>query len=65
MLRAVRDGIRADIDPEAAAWLLLSVLSSRPLRAAAMPRPSSLEPAVAALALAALAVNKPVAARLT
>lgn len=26
-------GIRADIDPEAAAWLLLSVLSARPLRA--------------------------------
>jgi len=43
-------GIRAGIDPEAAAWLLLPVLSARPLRAAAMPRPSSLEPAVAALA---------------
>jgi AcrR family transcriptional regulator len=52
-------GIRAGIDPEAAAWLLLSVLSSRPLRAAAMPRPSSLEPAVAALALAALAPAPP------
>ena len=52
-------GIRAGIDPEAAAWLLLSVLSARPLRAAAMPRPSRLEPAVAALALAALAPTPP------
>jgi len=52
-------GIRAGIDPEAAAWLLLSVLSARPLRAAAMPRPGSLEPAVAALALAALAPAPP------
>jgi AcrR family transcriptional regulator len=52
-------GIRAGIDPEAAAWLLLSVLSARPLRAAAMPRPSRLEPAVAALALAALGPTPP------
>ena len=52
-------GIRAGIDPEAAAWLLLSVLSARPLRAAAMPRPSRLESAVAALALAALAPTPP------
>ena len=52
-------GIRASIDPDAAAWLLLSVLSARPLRAAAMPRPNSLEPAVAALALAALAPTPP------
>ena len=51
--------IRADLDPEAAAWLLLSVLSARPLRAAAMPRPSRLESAVAALALAALAPTPP------
>ena len=46
-------GIRPDADPGAAAWLLLSVLSARPLRAAAMP--AGLEPAVAALALDALA----------
>jgi AcrR family transcriptional regulator len=40
-------------DPHAAAWLLLSMLSARQLRAAAMP--ASLEPAVTALALQALA----------
>jgi AcrR family transcriptional regulator len=45
-------GVRADADPEAAAWLLLSVLSARRLRAAAMP--DSIEPAVAALTLRAL-----------
>ncbi|MFI5065568.1 MAG: hypothetical protein ACHP9Z_16550 [Streptosporangiales bacterium] len=48
-----KGGIRADADPEAAAWLLLSVLSARRLRAAAMP--DSLEPEVTALALQALA----------
>jgi hypothetical protein len=46
-------GIRPDADPGAAAWLLLSVLSARRLRAAAMP--AGLEPAVTALALDALA----------
>jgi AcrR family transcriptional regulator len=46
-------GIRAGADPEAAAWLLLSVLSARRLRTAAMP--DSLEPEVTALALQALA----------
>jgi hypothetical protein len=52
--RAQSDGgVRADADPEAAAWLLLSVLSARRLRAAAMP--AGLEPAVTALALRALA----------
>jgi AcrR family transcriptional regulator len=40
------------IDPEAAAWLLLSLLSARRLRDAAMP--AGLEPAVTALALRAL-----------
>jgi AcrR family transcriptional regulator len=49
----VEGGVRADTDPAPAAWLLLSVLSARPLRAAAMP--ADLEPAVAALALRALA----------
>jgi AcrR family transcriptional regulator len=46
-------GIRPDADPGAAAWLLLSVLSARRLRAAAMP--AGLEPAVTALVLDALA----------
>ena len=48
-----RGGARPDADPEAAAWLLLSVLAARRVRAAAMP--DSLEPAVTALALQALA----------
>ncbi len=47
-------GIRPGTDPVAAAWLLLSVLSSRPLRAAAMPHPDRLEAGVTALALQAL-----------
>jgi AcrR family transcriptional regulator len=52
--RAQADGdLRPDADPEAAAWLLLSVLSARRLRAAAMP--PGLEPAVIALAQQALA----------
>jgi AcrR family transcriptional regulator len=52
--RAQADGdLRADADPEAAAWLLLSVLSAHRLRAAAMP--AGLEPAVTALAQQALA----------
>jgi AcrR family transcriptional regulator len=46
-------GVRADADPEAAAWLLLSVLSARRLRDAAMP--GGLEPSVTALMLRALA----------
>jgi AcrR family transcriptional regulator len=51
--RAQAEGsVRAGADPEAAAWLLLSVLSARRLRGAAMP--DSLEPAVTALALGAL-----------
>ena len=52
--RAQADGdLRADADPQAAAWLLLSVLSAHRLRAAAMP--AGLEPAVTALAQQALA----------
>ena len=47
--------IRADADPEAAAWLLLSVLSSRPLRTAAMPDRDRHERSVIALVLQALA----------
>ena len=51
--RAQADGgIRSDADPDAAAWLLLSVLSARWLRAAAMS--ANLEPAVTALVLGAL-----------
>ena len=51
---AQADGsVRPDADPEAAAWLLLSVLSAQRLRAAAMP--PALEPALNALLLAVLA----------
>ena len=46
--------IRAGADPEAAAWMLLSVLSARPWRAAVMPGPGCLEGDVAGLALQAL-----------
>ena len=53
--RGQADGeIRADADPKAAAWLLLSVLSARPWRAAVMPDPDRREGDVAALALQAL-----------
>src|SRR5215470_7026571 len=53
--RGQADGdIRADLDSEAAAWLLLSVLSARPWRAAVMPDPDHLEGSVVALALQAL-----------
>jgi AcrR family transcriptional regulator len=54
-----RGEVSPGADPEAAAWLLLSVLSARRLREAAMP--ASLEPAVAALALHALAPPAPAA----
>jgi AcrR family transcriptional regulator len=51
--RAQADGdLRPSADPEAAAWLVLSVLSGRRLRTAVMP--SSLEPEVTALVLQAL-----------
>jgi AcrR family transcriptional regulator len=49
-------GVRQDADPEAASWLLISVLAARRLRAAAMP--DDVEPAVTALALRALAPPK-------
>jgi AcrR family transcriptional regulator len=53
--RGQADGdIRADADPGAAAWLLLSVLSARRLRAAAMPDPDRIEGDVVALTLQAL-----------
>jgi AcrR family transcriptional regulator len=51
--RAQADGeVRPDADPDAAAWLVLSVLSARRLRTAVMP--AGLEPAVSALALQAV-----------
>ena len=53
--RGQADGsIRADADPQAAAWMLLSVLSARPWRAAVMSGPGRLEGDVADLALQAL-----------
>jgi hypothetical protein len=54
--RAQADGgIRPDADPEAAAWLMLSVLATRRLRADAMPEAGRLEASVTTLALQALA----------
>jgi hypothetical protein len=50
--------IRADADPEAAAWLLLSILSARPLRAA-MPDRDRIEPGIGALVLQALVSSVP------
>ena len=53
--RGQADGtIRPGVDPEAAAWLLLSVLSTRSWRAGAMPDPARLEDDVVGLALQAL-----------
>jgi AcrR family transcriptional regulator len=52
--RGQRDGsVRADVNPAAAAWLVLSVLSTRPLRAAATAG-AGLEPDVDRLALSAI-----------
>lgn len=50
--RGQADGdIRADLEPEPAAWLLLSVLSTRAFRAAVAPGPGRVEDGVTALAL--------------
>ena len=50
--RGQADGdIRADLDPEPTAWLLLSVLSTRAFRAAVAPGPDRIEDGVTALAL--------------
>ena len=58
--RGQADGdIRRDLDPEPAAWLLLSVLSARPLRAAAMPDPDRLESGVTTLVFQALTPPPP------
>jgi AcrR family transcriptional regulator len=54
-----RGEVSPGADPEAAAWLLLSVMSARRLREAAMP--ASLEPGGAELALQALAPPAPAA----
>jgi AcrR family transcriptional regulator len=55
--RAQADGdVPAGTDPEAAAWLLLSVLAAHRLRAAAMP--AGLEPAIAGLTLRALTLTE-------
>ena len=55
--RGQGDGsVRDDVNPEAAAWLLLSVLATRPLRAGAMPGADGLEPDVGGLALGAILV---------
>jgi len=52
--RGQQDGsVRADVNPSAAAWLVLSVLSTRPLRAGAADG-ASLEPDVDGLALSAI-----------
>jgi AcrR family transcriptional regulator len=48
--------VRRDADPEAAAWLLLSVLAARRMRAVAMP--DGLESAVIALVLDAVAPDQ-------
>lgn len=47
--------VRADADPAAAAWLVLSLMSAQPFRAAAMPEGERLEEGVTALLLQALA----------
>ena len=50
--RGQADGdIRAGLDPEPAAWLLLSVLSTRSFRAVVTPDPDRVEDGVTALAL--------------
>ena len=47
--------VRPDVDPAAAAWLVLSLMSSQPFRTAAMPDTGNLEDGVAALLLRTLA----------
>src|SRR5487761_1059701 len=53
--RGPDDGsVRGHVNPEAAAWLLLSVLAARPLRAGAMADAGRFEPEVGGLALRAI-----------
>jgi AcrR family transcriptional regulator len=56
----VEGTIEPGTDPQAGAWLLLSLLSARRLRASAMP--AALEPVIAALVLRALGGEAPEAA---
>ena len=57
--RGQADGdIRSDLDAEAGAWLVLSILAARPLRAA-MPDRDRLDSGVAALALQAVVQSRP------
>ena len=51
MDRAGQTSVRGCVDPETAAWLLLSILSARPLRAAAMPDEGRREADVTVLSL--------------
>jgi AcrR family transcriptional regulator len=54
--RGQQDGsVRTDVDPEPAAWLLVSVLAAGPLRAQAMP--AGYEPAVAELTARLLSIE--------
>jgi AcrR family transcriptional regulator len=56
--RGQADGdIRADLDPGPAAWLLLSVLSTRAFRTAVAPDPDRVEDGVTALALRILGAS--------
>ena len=58
--RGQADGdIRVGLDSEPAAWLVLSVLSTRAFRAAVMPGPERLEDGVMALTLASLLPGPP------
>ncbi|MGW4772574.1 TetR/AcrR family transcriptional regulator [Nocardia sp. NPDC004278] len=53
--RGQRDGeLRADLDPESAAWLVLSFLSAHPFRTAVMPNRRHLEEHIAAMTLGML-----------
>jgi AcrR family transcriptional regulator len=62
--RGQADGeLRAGLDPEAAAWLVLSVLATRAFRRAVMPGQDDLEDGVTALTFQALAEPAPGPAR--
>ncbi|WTL32451.1 hypothetical protein OHB26_37275 [Nocardia sp. NBC_01503] len=55
MVRGQREGdLRADLDPEAAAWMVLSFLSAHGFRAAVMPNRRHLEEHLAAMTLRVL-----------
>ncbi|WP_433754929.1 TetR/AcrR family transcriptional regulator [Nocardia sp. CA-135398] len=53
--RGQRDGeLRADLDPDAAAWMVLSFMSAHPFRTAVMPDRRHLEEGIAAMTLGML-----------